>query len=80
MHPKVYLLVLLLAAACTSQRHANRAKQPPQDAAASLNCLKVTELFPLSVRQGKQDVFLKHDTGYFYIYTLRAILTGLEIL
>jgi REP element-mobilizing transposase RayT len=74
MHQKYYLLLLLWAAACTSQRHANRAKQPTQDDAASLNCLKVTELFPLSVRQGKRDVFLKHDTGYFYLYTFKDMV------
>jgi hypothetical protein len=74
MHQKYYLLLLIWAAACTSQRHITRAKQPPQDDAASLNCLKVTELFPLSVRQGKRDVFLKHDTAFYYIYTYKDMV------
>ncbi len=74
MHQKYYLLLLLWAAACTSQRHITLAKQPPQDDAASLNCLKVTELFPLSVRQGRRDVFLKHDTAFYYIYTYKDMV------
>jgi hypothetical protein len=75
MHQKIYLVLLLWAAACTSQRHATNIKQPPQHEQPDLSCLKVIQLFPINVMQGKnRAVFIAHDTFTFYIYSYKDMI------